>query len=85
MTIRYAAELRKQFAKLPIDARRLFRVQEQRFRDDPRDPRLHMKKLHGEPVTFSFRITRRYRVLFVLVEPDVALFATIGHRKDAYR
>ncbi len=40
-------------------------------------------KVH--PLTFSFRITRRYRVLFAFVEPGTALFATIGHRRDVYR
>ena len=84
MTILYAEEFRKQFTKLPTDAQRLFRIREGRFRRDPHDPRLHVKKLHGEPLTFSFRITRRYRVLFVFAESDTALFATIGHRKDAY-
>ena len=33
----------------------------------------------------SFRITRNYRVLFVFVQPETVLFATIGDRKDIYR
>lgn len=84
MTILYAEEFRKQFRKLPDDVQRLFRVQEERFRIHARDPRLHVKQLRGYPFVFSFRITRRYRVLFYFSDPDIALFATIGHRKDAY-
>ncbi|KKS94437.1 MAG: hypothetical protein UV70_C0001G0051 [Parcubacteria group bacterium GW2011_GWA2_43_13] len=36
-------------------------------------------------MAFSFRITREYRVIFVFIESGVALFVTIGHRKDVYR
>lgn len=85
MRIVYAEEFAKQLRKLPPGIQRLYRKQEAIFRQDWRDPRLHVKKLRGEPLTFSLRVTREYRVLFLFVENDVALFATIGHRKDVYR
>lgn len=85
MKILYAEEFAKQFRKLPPDIQRLYHKQEAIFRDNWRDPRLHIKKLRGEPLTFSFRVTRDYRVLFVFVEDDTILVATIGHRKDVYR
>lgn len=85
MKVVYAAEFICEFRKLPKNVRELFRIQEAIFRVGWRDPRLHTKKLRDHPHAFSFRITRRYRVLFVFVEPEVALFATIGHRKDVYR
>ena len=85
MRVVYAEEFTDEFRKLPKDVRELFRTQEAIFRENWRDARLHTKKLHDHPHAFSFRITRRYRVLFVFTERDVALFATIGHRKDVYR
>ena len=84
MKILYADEFRKAFEKLPEDIRDLYRQQELVFRGNWRDPRLHVKKLKDHPFPFSFRITRRYRVLFAFVERETVLFATIGHRKDVY-
>lgn len=84
MTIQYAAEFRKRFKKLPAEIQEAFQAQEEIFKVNWRDPRLHTKKLKGEPVAFSFRITRRYRVLFVFVGSEAAVFITIGHRKEVY-
>ena len=85
MEIIYADEFLKRLQKLPIEIQELYRKQELIFRRDWRNPRLHVKKLKDQPFPFSFRITRRYRVLFTFVYIDIALFMTIGHRKDAYR
>lgn len=85
MKVLYAEEFTKKFRRLPPDIQRLYHKQEAILRHNWRDPRLHVKKLHGEPLTFSFRVTRDYRVLFVFVEDDTVLVATIGHRKDVYR
>lgn len=85
MKVVYADEFVQRFRKLPLDAQRLFRHQEALFRKDWRDARLHAKRLEGQPVTFSFRITRRYRVIFVFIDHETTLFATIGHRRDVYR
>jgi mRNA-degrading endonuclease RelE of RelBE toxin-antitoxin system len=85
MIILYADEFAKQFRKLPEKTQSAFRTQESIFRKDWRDPRLRIKKLKGHRFSFSFRVTRNYRVLFVFVEDDTALFATIGDRKNVYR
>lgn len=85
MKILYADEFKKGFAKLPPEIQRLFQKQEQIFKENWRDDRLHIKQLSDHPFPFSFRITRNYRVLFVFVEEGTALFATTGHRKDVYR
>lgn len=85
MKIVYADEFAKQFRKLPPDIQRLYRKQEMIFRVNWRDPRLHVKKLRGEPLVYSFRVTRAYRVLFLFVAPGAALLATIGHRKDIHQ
>ncbi len=85
MKILYTDEFRKQFGKLTEEARKLYRKQEQIFLRNWKDPRLHVKKLADHPLAFSFRITRRYRVIFNFVAEETALFLTIGHRKDIYR
>lgn len=85
MKIIYPEEFWKQFRKLPPDTQRLYRRQEARFRNNWRDPRLHIRKLIDHPYPFSFRITRNYRVLFTFIETGTVLFATIGHRRESYR
>jgi len=85
MKIIYAEEFCKQFHKLPFEIQQLYYKQEIIFKSDWRDSRLHIKKLTDQPFPFSFRITRRYRALFVFVKIDTALFGTIGHRRDSYR
>ena len=85
MRILYAEEFRKQFKKLPAEIQRLYRTQEARFRRNWRDPRLHVEKLTDHPFPYSLRITRRYRVLFMFIEPETALFATVGHRRGIYQ
>lgn len=84
MKIVYAREFVKELKKLPSSVQRLYRKQEDIFKEDWRDPRLRVKKLKDHPLPFSFRITRAYRVLFLFVDSDTVLFATIGHRKDVY-
>ncbi len=84
MRVLYSSGFRKEFSLLPIEIQELCKRQESIFRIDWRDSRLHAKKLKEHPIGHSFRITRRYRVLFIFVEEDVALFSSIGHRKDVY-
>ena len=61
------------------------REQEARLVSDWRDPRLHLKKLHGLDGVYSFRVTRSYRALFYFdAEGDIILF-DIDNRKDVYR
>lgn len=84
MKIVYAEEFYKKFKKLPAEIKDNYKKQEAIFKQNWRDSRLHIKKLKGHPMPFSFRITRNYRVLFAFVDKDTALFATIGHRKDSY-
>lgn len=85
MKVIYAEEFRKHFRKLPQDVQNFYRRQEEIFKKNWRDPRLHVRKLHGHLYPFSFRITRNWRVLFTFIDFDLALFATIGNRKDIYK
>ena len=66
MRIFYDADFDKALAKLPADIQRQYRKQEAIFRQNWRDPRLHIKKLINHPYPFSFRVTRSWRTLFIL-------------------
>ena len=72
------------FDKLLREIQRLYYQQEKRFKENWRDPRLHIKKVKGLSHTFSFRITRRYRLFFYFHTSDKAIFFDVDHRKDAY-
>lgn len=69
--------------ELPTQVKKIFKKQEDIFVFNWKDTRLHTKKLKGASV-FSFRVTRRYRVLFTLLDKDTAFFISIAHRKDIY-
>ena len=70
MEITKTEDFTKSFGKLPRDAQRLYRVQEERFTADWRDSRLHVKKIRQLPHALSFRVTRRYRVFFYFQQSD---------------
>ena len=72
------------YKNLQASIRKLYLVQEKRFDLNPRDPRLHIKKLKNFDGVFSFRITIKYRALFYIQNPKTAIFFDIDHRKDIY-
>jgi hypothetical protein len=53
MKIVYAREFAKEFKKLPVGVQRLYRKQEDIFKENWRDPRLKVKKLKDHPLPFS--------------------------------
>ena len=73
------------FGKLPREAKRLYLAQEQRFKENWKDPRLHVKKLHNFEHALSFRVTRNWRVLFYFQNKTAVIFFEIDNRKDIYR
>ena len=85
MKIFYAKDFVDKLELLPKDVQLLYLRQEQILSHDWQDPRLHLKKLKGKPVVFSFRITRAYRAFFYFQTTDEIVLYTVGHRKDAYR
>lgn len=70
--------------KLPEPVQAIYQEQEERLLDNPKDSRLHLKKLRDMDDTYSFRITRSYRALFIWDNNTAWLFA-VGDRKDIYR
>jgi len=70
--------------ELPAEIQRFYAAQEKRFKENWRDPRLHIKKMRGLVEVFSFRVTRRYRVLFYFQNGENVILFEIDHRKDIY-
>jgi mRNA-degrading endonuclease RelE of RelBE toxin-antitoxin system len=85
MNILKTADFDHAFAKLPKEIQRLVRQQEERFQENPYDPRLHIKKVRGLPIDYSLRVTRSYRVLFYQRDVQTSVWYKIDHRKDVYR
>ncbi|MBI2033902.1 MAG: hypothetical protein HYT13_02275 [Candidatus Liptonbacteria bacterium] len=83
MVIRRTKDFADAFRKLPREVQRIFHKQEKIFRESWLDSRLHVKRLKDLPGAYSFRVTRRYRVLFYF-DRDNTVFFVIGHRKDIY-
>ena len=70
-------------AKLPGDIKKVYGKQEAIFKINWLDSRLHSKRIKELKGVYSFRVTRRYRVLFYFRNKE-AVFFSIGHRKDIY-
>lgn len=85
MEIIKTGDFNRAFGDLPKDIQRLYATQEKRFKENWRDPRLHIKKVRTLPFALSFRITRRYRVFFYFRDTETAVFFEIDHRKDIYK
>lgn len=85
MIIIYSDGFYKQFNRLPNRIQKLYRTKEDIFRQNWRNSGLDVKKLKDHHYPFSFRINRQYRVLFIFVKENTALFGAVGHRKDVYR
>ena len=85
MNIHYTSHFVKGFKKLPKKIKEMAAEQENIFRQNPHDPRLHAKPLQGRLKGFlSFRVTRNYRVLFAWQDQHNVLFYEIGDRKFIY-
>ena len=71
---------------LPSDIQERAEEQIVFLKSDPRNPRLHIKKLH-KPLdgAYSFRITRNYRALFYFDTENNIIIFDADNRKDIYR
>ena len=86
MTIEYTSNFVRSFQRLPREIQDLAIEQEHIFKTNERDPRLHAKPLQGRlKGLWSFRVTRRYRVLYAWKSKTVVLFYEIEHRRFVYR
>ncbi|MEK9134741.1 MAG: type II toxin-antitoxin system RelE/ParE family toxin [Patescibacteria group bacterium] len=80
----YTKDFLKDLDDLPKEIKKLFKKQEKIFIVNWFDARLHTKRIKELPGSFSFRITRRYRVFFYFREGET-IFFKIGHRKEVYK
>ena len=85
MEVVKTSDFNQAFKKLPKEIRQLYLTQENRFKGNWRDPRLHIKKVKTLTFAFSFRITRNYRVFFYFQNSLTVIFFDVDHRKDIYR
>lgn len=83
MNVRKTKSFVSHLSKLPSEIKITYKKQEHIFLENWLDSRLHVKRLKDFKGVFSFRITRRYRVLFYFRNKE-AIFFSIGHRKDIY-
>ena len=84
MKIIRTEDFARSLLELPVEIQRLYSAQEKRFKENWRDPRLHIKKVRGLTGVFSFRVTRRYRVLFYFQNAESVIVFEIDHRKNVY-
>jgi mRNA-degrading endonuclease RelE of RelBE toxin-antitoxin system len=84
MIIIETEDFKKDLKNLPSEIKRLYQRQKDIFKENWLDPRLHTKRIKELFGVYSFRITRRYRVLFYFRNGE-AIFFKIGHRKEIYR
>jgi len=76
-------DFKKELEDLPAKIIKLYQKQKKLFNINWLDSRLHVKRIKEFAGVYSFRITRRYRVLFYFKDSG-AVFFKIGHRKDVY-
>jgi len=84
--VEYNRDFLKDLKKLPRSIQKKLGDLEDMFRENPFHPELHSKGLHGKLRNlYSFRITRDYRVIYLFLDEEKALFLFVGHRKDVYK
>ena len=81
-----AEEFRKRYQDLPIIIQKKAEKQEKLLRQNPFHPSLHTEKLEpkGKEV-WSFRINKRYRILFRFINKNKVLFLTVGPHDWIYK
>lgn len=86
MRVVYSAVFLKSLSRFPEKIQEKTAALLELMRDNPFHPLLHTKKLTG-PLAgfFSFRITRDYRVIFELADPDTIRLIRTADRKEIYR
>ena len=82
MEVHYSDRFEREYRKLSLSLKEKAEKQEALFRKNPFDVRLKTHKLQGKlKDRWSFSVDRRYRILFRLMEKDVALFIDIGDHR----
>jgi mRNA-degrading endonuclease RelE of RelBE toxin-antitoxin system len=79
-------EFQKRYRELPKIIQRKAEKQEKIFRQNPFHPSLHTEKLEpkGKEV-WSFRIDKRYRIIFRFINGNKVRFLTVGPHDWIYK
>ena len=86
MEIVLTEEFERRYQKLPSAIQRKAEKQERLFRQNPFHPSLRTEKLEPkEKELWSFRVDKRYRILFRFLDRNRILFLTIGPHDWIYR
>tara|TARA_Y100000310_G_scaffold338721_1_gene429238 strand:+ start:2134 stop:2406 length:273 start_codon:yes stop_codon:yes gene_type:complete len=79
-------EFQKRYKDLPQDIKKKARKQEKLFRNNPFYPSLHTEKLiPKEKDIWSFRIDKKYRIIFHFKSKDEVIFMTVGDHDWVYK
>ena len=79
-------EFEKRYKELPAAIQKKAEKQEKLFRQNPFHPSLHTEKLEpkGRQV-WSFRIDRKYRIIFRFIDGNKVIFLTVGPHDWIYK
>ncbi|NOY30342.1 MAG: hypothetical protein GXP28_09240 [Planctomycetes bacterium] len=72
---------REALATLPTNIRKKAALAYQRFRDNPKHPSLHYKKVHSTKPIYSVRISNKHRTVGI-VENETIVWFWIGIHAD---
>lgn len=73
------------YKELPLPVQKRAEKQERLFRQNPLHPSLHTEKLMPkEREVWSFRIDKRYRIIFRFLGKEKVLFLLVGHHNWIY-
>ena len=86
MEIFVTAEFEERYNALTAAIKNKARKQEKLFRQNPFHSSLHVEKLEPKnKQLWSFRIDKKYRILFRFISKDKVIFLTVGHHDWIYK
>ncbi|MEK7084317.1 MAG: type II toxin-antitoxin system RelE/ParE family toxin [Patescibacteria group bacterium] len=84
--IEYTPEFKERYRMLPLSVHTRADKQENFFRYNPFHPSLHTEKLNPKQKgVWSFRIDKKYRIIFRFLDTGSVLFLTVGPHDWVYR
>lgn len=86
MEIFLTEEFQKRYSELPTSVQKKAEKQEGLFRENPHYPSLHTEKLKPKKKeVWSFRIDKKYRIIFRFVDGGKVVFLTVGPHNWIYQ
>lgn len=84
--IRATREFEERYRELPAQIQRRAEKQTRLFRENLFHPSLHTEKLQPKArELWSFRVDRKYRIIFRFLDGTTVLFLTVGPNDWVYR